>query len=96
MKLVTRSRLRFLSGSNSAPVSQVQLKKLWNGIKKVVNFLQKLFVLIDESFEEDGEEFKFNGFTVTNLEFTETEQPKIVLENEEGVEIILDTTLVDF
>ncbi|KAH0795158.1 hypothetical protein GPJ56_001001 [Histomonas meleagridis] len=91
-------KIKISIGSNSAPVAnKFSWKKLWNGIKKVVNFLQKLFVLIDESFEEDGEEFKFNGFTVTNLEFTETEQPKeIVLENEEGVKIILDTTLVDF
>ncbi|KAH0790552.1 hypothetical protein GPJ56_005541 [Histomonas meleagridis] len=70
--------------------------KLWSGLKKVVNFLAKVFTLIEESFEEnENGELYFNGFKVVDLTFNDDEVTKIVLQNDDDVIITINPQNID-
>ncbi|KAH0790016.1 hypothetical protein GPJ56_006055 [Histomonas meleagridis] len=78
--------------------NKINWKGIWNGLKKVVNFLSKLFDLIEESFEEneDGELY-FNGYKVVDMKFGDSDEPEeIVLENDLGIKICIMPKIVDF
>ncbi|KAH0788064.1 hypothetical protein GPJ56_007895 [Histomonas meleagridis] len=71
----------------------VQLEENFGtSIKKVVNFLQKLFVLIDESFDEENGQPVFNGFKVIDIQVDDNDEVRnIVLQNEDGVKVTVHT-----